>query len=570
MSLLKKDYTIPNIRAPPYESRLERRPPVTLSQLPTGRYINTIVRVASLKVKDIEDKLGPKRVFSGVLEDSTFKVPFLCHKTSLPLEKNLILRIYSAYVHEFEDHSQLLVLTEHSRARPLYSEDIQEYVWVPMIGRIHRPVWDVNLKGTVSNVYGSSGLVRRCNRCKTIVYEKCLNGCESGWDWDVRTSALLYDGSGSIKMILGRYLTSRLLNRRLSEMLLLAKVQNITTPEGYDVLSFNLEVPEFDVMEAMVEDAHRYRRHDSIIIPEGDSRVYFMPGEEIPDAVTVSERRLDPQNREDFRVVRRLVEKALEIRIHQITGNPRAHGLHLLEDPIPLYGAECAKLYLGFSTRVINHGGRIILEAAPQGLVRESVWDYVGWRRRRGASARSIERTILRDRANVILAPNGHYGRIEKLIYKRAGEERVSEMDGRTFTQFWKETYDYDVAPEEIPLLRVRLMRLDILLTYPPSCVYFDDSNLFLTAGVQRFIGMKRASLKRRVQAVVNRALKELKIGEVRVECLGESGQRVDVQRLLVHDIRRKLLGRTVEARGNVTQLKDRFYFFPQRVLKVT
>lgn len=81
---------------------------------------------------------------------------------------------------------------------------------------------------------------------------------------------------------------------------------------------------------------------------------------------------------------------------------------------------------------------------------------------------------------------------------------------------------------------------------------------------MQRFIGMQR------VRAVVNRALGDRKIGEARVEFLGEGGHRVDLRGLLVHGVGKKLLDMTVGARGNVTQLRGRLYFFPQRVLRVT
>ena len=41
---------------------------VTLFELPSGKYVDTLVRGASLKVKEITDELGPKPVFSGLLD----------------------------------------------------------------------------------------------------------------------------------------------------------------------------------------------------------------------------------------------------------------------------------------------------------------------------------------------------------------------------------------------------------------------------------------------------------------------------------------------------------------------
>jgi|GEM_PF-2862463 hypothetical protein len=166
-------------------------------------------------------------------------------------------------------------------------------------------------------------------------------------------------------------------------------------------------------------------------------------------------------------------------------------------------------------------------------------------------------------------APFGRFGRMGELVFKRAGDEAISEIDGRSFIQFRKDIYDIDVNPEETPIRRFRLMKLSTPLTYPPSCVFFDRSLLFLTAGVQRYIEVKSYPLKRRTKTVIEKALKGLKIGEFNLQYLSENSHSVDVQRLLLSEIRQKLLGRTVEAKVNVTQLRYRFYFFPQRVMTV-
>jgi hypothetical protein len=59
-----------------------------LTELPPEHYVDTIARVASLRAREIQDEVGPKFIFSGIIEDDTFSTPFVCHKTSLPLEKN--------------------------------------------------------------------------------------------------------------------------------------------------------------------------------------------------------------------------------------------------------------------------------------------------------------------------------------------------------------------------------------------------------------------------------------------------------------------------------------------------
>jgi len=41
-----------------------------------------------------------------------------------------------------------------------------------------------------------------------------------------------------------------------------------------------------------------------------------------------------------MKIIRRLIEKALELSIKRVTGHRKMHGIFLLEEPIPLYKCE--------------------------------------------------------------------------------------------------------------------------------------------------------------------------------------------------------------------------------------
>jgi hypothetical protein len=112
------------------------RPQLTLSELIPAKYVSITARIVYLKTSERHDALGNKLVFSGLLEDSTFKVPFVSHRISYPLIRNSIYKFYSAYVHEFEDKSILLVVTEHAKIEPKNIEDYREFVWTPKIESI--------------------------------------------------------------------------------------------------------------------------------------------------------------------------------------------------------------------------------------------------------------------------------------------------------------------------------------------------------------------------------------------------------------------------------------------------
>src|SRR6266487_2612379 len=221
----------PDLRTLPAQPSWQQpRPQLTLSELIPEKYVSTTARIVYLKTSERQDALGNKLVFSGMLEDSTFKVPFVSHRITYPLIRNSIYKFYSAYVHEFEDKSVLLVITEHTKIEPKNIEDYREFVWTPKIESIKRPVYYIALQGVITTIHSNSGLVKRCNKCKSILYDSCPNKCNEGWGWDLRISSKLYDGSGSIKMILTKDIASRILQKNLSELILLATQANRTIP----------------------------------------------------------------------------------------------------------------------------------------------------------------------------------------------------------------------------------------------------------------------------------------------------------------------------------------------------
>ena len=81
----------------------------------------------------------------------------LSHKLTYPLIRNSVYRFNSAYVHEFEDKSLLLIATEHMKIEPKNVEDYREYVWAPKIESIKRPVQYISLQGVITTIHSNLG-----------------------------------------------------------------------------------------------------------------------------------------------------------------------------------------------------------------------------------------------------------------------------------------------------------------------------------------------------------------------------------------------------------------------------
>src|SRR5205823_14561933 len=122
-----------------------------------------------------------------------------------------------------------------------------------------------------------------------------------------------------------------------------------------------------DVLEATVEYPWSLRRKESLIVPEGANLVYFTDRDRnLVPSDEVSTKKLNPGDPNDFRIIRKLVEKAIDIRLREITGKPKQNNTYLLEEPINLFSCESAKLLLGFSVKVVPTADSIKVEAKPE------------------------------------------------------------------------------------------------------------------------------------------------------------------------------------------------------------
>ena len=239
-----------------------------------------------------------------------------------------------------------------------------------------------------------------------------------------------------------------------------------------------IKIPEgIEVVEAVSENVSSYRKSGKLIVTDGRNLVFFPTNEEhnFTDSTT---RRLRACDAEDTKIIKRLLEKALEITIKRTTGKKMMHGIFLLEDPIPLYRCEKAKLYVGFSvganlTEKEDGRAEAVIEFTPQAYVRESVLNYVNLRRERGASANAIARNLTTYRNRVIVAPSGNYGSISEVVMRKMANQKVSDTDNRNFVEFWKQIYDIDISANEIPLLKIKMVNSENTFTYPPSMCFF-------------------------------------------------------------------------------------------------
>jgi hypothetical protein len=187
-------------------------------------------------------------------------------------------------------------------------------------------------------------------------------------------------------------------------------------------------------------------------------------------------------------------------------------------------------------------------------------------RRENGATANGLIRHLVNSRNKVIVAPSGNYGSIVDVITRKPSNQTISETDNRNLVQFWHDVYDIDISPDEMPLLKVKMINSEQSFTYPPSMVFFGNESLVISAGLQKFIDDKKANLRFKMDKVVNDALNDLHIGETKLEFAGDKVQSNNIQTILLQEIKEKLYGKEVKATGSIIFVHDELWFFPNNL----
>jgi hypothetical protein len=94
-----------------------------------------------------------------------------------------------------------------------------------------------------------------------------------------------------------------------------------------------------------------------------------------------------------------------------------------------------------------------------------------------GATANAVVRNLLTYRNKVIVVPSGNYGFIVDVVKRNTGNQQVFDTDNRNLVEFWKQVYGIDISPDEIPLLKVKMLNSENVFTYPLSMCFFGSDS---------------------------------------------------------------------------------------------
>jgi replication factor A1 len=179
---------------------------------PGDRGVNVEVSVIECEDKTIDGRDGETEILSGTLADESARLPFTDWEPRDGVEEGASLRIENAYVREFRGVPSVN-LSEFSAVEPLSTpvEARDEPERLTVREAVDRGgAYDVALVGNVLAIRDGSGLIERCPECGRVIQKgQCRSHGEVEGEDDLRTKAILDDGTATVTVVLDDDLTAQ-------------------------------------------------------------------------------------------------------------------------------------------------------------------------------------------------------------------------------------------------------------------------------------------------------------------------------------------------------------------------
>ncbi|MBP1986465.1 Single-stranded DNA binding protein [Halolamina salifodinae] len=208
------------------------------------------VSVVEVEGRTIDGRDGETEILSGVIGDETARLPFTDWDPHPEIEEGASVRLEDVYVREYRGAPSVNV-SQFSTVEALgESVTVTDTAPSMSIGEAVAGggLFDVELTGNVIEVRDGSGLIQRCPECNRAIQNgECRSHGDVEGEDDLRTKAILDDGTGTCTVILGSDLTEEIYGGNLDDARDAAR-------EAMD-----REVVAETIAEELVGDAYRVR-----------------------------------------------------------------------------------------------------------------------------------------------------------------------------------------------------------------------------------------------------------------------------------------------------------------------
>jgi replication factor A1 len=177
--------------------------------------------ILEIEKKELEIDGESKTRFSGVLGDSTGKIPFTAWYDFKLKEKDTISLI-GGYVRSWRGIPQV-TFDEKAKVKKLKkdcisTEDIPERKLPLFEVEEHSGLYDVSVQGRLIEIQQGSGFILRCPECNRMLQD---NQCQVHGDVegipDLRMKCIIDDGTGSVSAVFNREISEMLLGKTIDE-----------------------------------------------------------------------------------------------------------------------------------------------------------------------------------------------------------------------------------------------------------------------------------------------------------------------------------------------------------------
>jgi len=187
---------------------------------PGDRGVNVEVSVVECEDKTIDGRDGETEILSGTLADESARLPFTDWEPRDGIAAGESLRIENAYVREFRGVPSVNLSefsTVETLSTPVEARNEPEHLSVrEAVDR--GGAYDVALVGNVLAIRDGSGLIERCPECGRVIQKgQCRSHGEVEGEDDLRTKAILDDGTGTVTVVLDAELTADVYGGGLDE-----------------------------------------------------------------------------------------------------------------------------------------------------------------------------------------------------------------------------------------------------------------------------------------------------------------------------------------------------------------
>ena len=191
----------------------------SIAELESGdRAVTLEAEVVDSEERSIQGRDGETTITSGTLGDASGRLPFTDWENRALGEGDAV-RIENAYVNEYRGIPQVNA-GEYTTVETADDIDVSH---TPPETDVADAVekggdFDVVVRGNVLTVKDGSGLIERCPDCGRVVQKgQCRVHGDVDAEPDMRTKAVLDDGTGAVTLVVGRELTEELYGGTLED-----------------------------------------------------------------------------------------------------------------------------------------------------------------------------------------------------------------------------------------------------------------------------------------------------------------------------------------------------------------